>query len=106
MAWGEITNDPFGGDALATNSAMQQAPQAPQAPGGFSTWAPDLFGTIGNLGTAFFNSKAGYPTGHPGNYGAYPQFDGGPTQFRNNNILIYAIAAIILLVVLYIFVKR
>lgn len=111
MAWGSQTSDPFGGGAMggafggaSAGSGLTNGPVTGSTGGGFSSWSGDLFNTIGTLGTAFFNSKAGYPTGMAGMYGQAQYYPSAPMQ-RNNTIL-YVLGAVVLLVVLYIFLKR
>lgn len=66
--------------------------------GGFSSWAPDLFGTIGSLGGAYFMSKGvqQQPT---------QQYYGSPTTTKNNTML-YVVIAVVVLVVLFIVLRK
>lgn len=102
MAWG-MNNDSSGFGSGATNPLYTQGP-TPTKGGGFSSWAGDLFGSLSTIGTAYFNSKAGYPTGQVGFTGGGYDYYGQPT--RNPNTMLYIVGAIILIAVLYIFTRK
>lgn len=69
-----------------------------QSGGGFSSWAPDLFGTIGSLGGAYFMSKGAQ---QPQQQSYWQQ----PTTSKNNTVL-YVVIAIVILIVLFIFFRK
>ena len=107
MAWGDNSNAGAGFGGFDNNpGALTNAPQTQQNDKpGFSSWAGDLFGSLGTIGTAYFNSKAGYPTGQVGFYdgGGY---NGYPQQRKNPNMILYIVGAIVLIVLLYLFTKK
>jgi len=95
--FGQNTDQSFGGFGGGMTNAPEQ-----QQPSGFASWGGDMFSTIGTLGTAYFNSQAGYPTGtnyqQPG--GFYDDY------MPKNNTIIYVVVGVAVLVVLFIFFKK
>ncbi len=100
--FGNNSNQSFGG--MDSGNPLTNAPTQSPKPG-FSSWAPDLFGSLSTIGTAFFNSKAGYPTGPGMGYGG-GGYDYYPTGTGGNKTMYLVGGAVLLIILLYVFTKK